>query len=81
MIDFTKLWRGPDFTSWLRAPVADKFLQGIDLQAKESLARLLGACSVSDDPKVRACVAELQTLQDLTRTLRNCRKENAGDDD
>jgi hypothetical protein len=81
MIEFSKFKRGPDFTGWLRAPQAEKFVQQLQVQEAAAMAQLIGACAMTTDPKVAGKLAAWQTITDLTRFLGNARKESSNEDE
>lgn len=73
--------QGAELTGWLRAPAAERFLKDLGTQHLEASAVLMGACSVSSDPAVRAAYSQWKTLFDLTQFLQNSRKESSTEED
>lgn len=80
MSDYSKMKRGPEMTGWLRAPAAEAFTKQLAARRDVALANLLGAASVSSDPKVTKAHAVWGELETLTTYLQNARRESEGDD-
>jgi hypothetical protein len=81
MIDYSKFKRGPDFTGWMRAPQAEKFVAQLGEQQQIALAELFGACSVTTDPAVARKFTAFNTVANLTKFLVNSRKESSSEDE
>ena len=81
MTDYSKFKRGADFTGWLRAPQADKFVSQLESELLTLSINLSGACATSTDVRVREAHARLEELKTLVNFLRNSRKESREDDE
>jgi hypothetical protein len=73
--------QGAEFTSWLRAPAAERFLKDLDGQVSEALENLLGASSLSSDPGVQGRYQNWKTLADMAAFMKNSRKESRTEED
>jgi hypothetical protein len=73
--------QGAEFTGWLRAPAAERFIKDLNDQVEAAHAALLGACAMSSDPGVQGHFQKWKTLTDMAGFLNASRRESLREDD